>query len=261
LRLDRFRGFGFAFRCCGGLFTTTSIARSKRRQASGSNSTSGAGFFIEEPSTMDDHFTSQNKIIESYKALMREAILRAEFINSIIQNKSGIEPRLAYEVGFLQLRMLCEIIAIGCLTAHGDLPATRTQKLMETWRPHQILAALDKVRPHFYPIPFRSQTKDANGTLIYDHRTEGGLTKQELIHLHGVTGGILHKGGAANALLFFQNTHVDFREIGRWNQKILDLLSIHAIAVLADETLYMCHLRSPPNGDVEMFLASTKKPA
>jgi hypothetical protein len=210
---------------------------------------------------MNEDFRTQNRIIESYKALMREAILRAEYINLIIQGKSEADPRLAYEVGFLQLRMLCEIVAIGCLTAHGDLPATRTQKLMETWRPNQILTALEKLRPHFYPVPFRSQTKDAQGTIIYDHRTEGGLTKDELIHLHGFTGGVLHKGGAANALTFFTNTDVDFREIGRWNQRILDLLSIHAIAVLADETIYLCHLRSPPNGDVEMVLASTKKPA
>jgi hypothetical protein len=202
-----------------------------------------------------------NKIIKSYKTLMREALLRAEFINVIIQGRSEADPRLAYEIGFLQLRMLCEIIAIGCLTAHGDLPATRTQKLMETWRPHQILGALQKVRPHFYPIPFRSQTKRADGTLIYDNRTEGGLTRPELIHLHGIAGGVLHKGGATSALSFYANTHVDFRTIARWNQKILDLLSIHAIAIIDNESLYLCHLRSGPAGDVDMVLASTRKPA
>ena len=206
----------------------------------------------------DDH-AARTGIIEAYKALMRETLLRIDLINVLIQNRSGLDPRLAYEVGFLQLRMLCEIIAIGCLTSHGDLPATRTKKLMETWRPHQILAALEKLRPHFYPIPFQSQTKAHDGTLVYDHRTDGGLSKAELVHLHGITGEVLHKGGATNSLSFFQTNNVDFREIGRWSQKILDLLSIHAIPVLAEKTVYLCHLRSPPNGDVEMVLASTEK--
>ena len=233
------------------------MARSKRAHASGFSSSFSdllLGLF------MTDNLAAESAIIASYKKLMREAILRAEFINSIITNSAGIEPRLAYEVGFLQLRMLCEIIAIGCLMAHGDLPATRTKKLMETWRPHQILAALEKLRAHFFPIPFSGSSINDKGIVIYHHRTEGGLTKQELIHLHGLTGDVLHKGGAINALSFFETRHVDFREIGRWNQKILDLISIHAIPVLANESLYMCSLRTPPNGEVEMFFAGTKKP-
>jgi hypothetical protein len=36
--LFRLRGFGFFFRCCGGLFATTFTARSKRCHASGSSS-------------------------------------------------------------------------------------------------------------------------------------------------------------------------------------------------------------------------------
>jgi hypothetical protein len=40
------RAFRLAFRCCGGLFATTSTARSKRAHASGANSRPGAALFV-----------------------------------------------------------------------------------------------------------------------------------------------------------------------------------------------------------------------
>ncbi len=34
------------------------------------------------------------------------------------------EDYLAAEYGMLQLRMVCELVALGCVVAHGDLPLT-----------------------------------------------------------------------------------------------------------------------------------------
>jgi hypothetical protein len=105
--------------------------------------------------------TSRAKIIETYKDLMREVLFRIEYINTIIGGKSGIPHVLASEIAYLQLRMICEIIAIGCLVAHGDLPATHTKKLQETWEPHKILAALQRLRSYFYPISLMSYSLKA----------------------------------------------------------------------------------------------------
>jgi hypothetical protein len=203
--------------------------------------------------------TSRAKIIETYKDLMREVLFRIEYINTIIEGKSGIPHVLASEIAYLQLRMICEIIAIGCLVAHGDLPATHTKKLQETWEPHKILAASQRLRSYFYPISLMSDSlKD--GVAVFPIRESGYLTKAELVKLHGLAGQVLHKGSASDVFTLSQIKHVDFREIGAWNQKICDLLSIHTIPILEGEELYLCSLRSQPNGDVRMVLASSKPP-
>jgi hypothetical protein len=76
------------------------------------------------PSLSPDH--------QIYADLMDEARLRIHAMRDAIAERDHWVPRLLQEFAYLQLRMLCEIIAVGCLVAHGDVKATGTLKL---WRP------------------------------------------------------------------------------------------------------------------------------
>ncbi len=53
-----------------------------------------------------------------YAAIMEEAKLRALSINMFSGAGYAIPLPLKRECCFLQLRMLCELIALGCLVAH-----------------------------------------------------------------------------------------------------------------------------------------------
>jgi len=56
-----------------------------------------------------------------YTSLMEEAKSRFGVIESAIEGKLGVADFIACEIAFLQLRMLCEIVALACLVAHGDV--------------------------------------------------------------------------------------------------------------------------------------------
>ena len=60
-----------------------------------------------------------------YIRLMEEVKGRAFSINAITHSPIQIGPPLIREYCFLQLRMLCELIALGCLVAHGDIANTK----------------------------------------------------------------------------------------------------------------------------------------
>jgi hypothetical protein len=55
---------------------------------------------------------------------MEEVKLRFEALNAAYHNQAGMHPAMARELCYLQLRFLCEIVAIGCLVAHGEMKET-----------------------------------------------------------------------------------------------------------------------------------------
>jgi hypothetical protein len=73
----------------------------------------------------------QNDSINLYAAIMEEAKLRLNSIDMALGGATILPHQLVREFCFLQLRMLCELIALGCLTAHGDIEATT--KLRNEW--------------------------------------------------------------------------------------------------------------------------------
>ena len=59
-----------------------------------------------------------------YTVLMGEVKLRHACLARLMRGETGLEPPFIREFCFLQFRMICETIALGCLVAHGDIEAT-----------------------------------------------------------------------------------------------------------------------------------------
>src|SRR5262245_27923594 len=72
------------------------------------------------------------------------------------EGKTGLPEVAVREYCFLQLRMLCELIALGCLTAQGDL---QTGKLKDEYRADKIIRRLQQLHPDFYPYMQRHEQK------------------------------------------------------------------------------------------------------
>jgi hypothetical protein len=84
---------------------------------------------------------------------MEEAKLRALSIDTITSSSVELSVPLLREYGFLQLRMLCELIALGCLVAHGDIERTTMAALQKEYKAGVIIKRLEKLHPNFYPSP------------------------------------------------------------------------------------------------------------
>lgn len=155
-------------------------------------------------------------------------------------------PREAIrEFCFLQLRMLCELIALACLAAHGDLE--KIGKLKKAGEPHKIIGYLEKLHPEFYP---RAATQTKGGPEEFDAvlRTDGFLTKQEFIKLHGKCGDVLHRG-SMRVVIARKHASTDVNDIVAWKGKIEILLAYHLIFMLDNKTVVFFVLRNKANND------------
>ncbi len=103
-----------------------------------------------------------NQTIRTYCSLMEEIKLRYEVITTCL-TKPVLRPRIMYELCYLQLRMICELIALGCLVAHGDIRETHSKKMRETWEADRIMKTLGTLHAKFYPKPIR-YIEDDKGT-------------------------------------------------------------------------------------------------
>ncbi|WP_197413853.1 hypothetical protein [Terracidiphilus gabretensis] len=159
---------------------------------------------------------------------MEEAKFRALSINTLTNSGCALPVPLQREYCFLQLRMLCELIALGCLVAHGDIKETKSASLQRAYHAGEIVKRLEKLHPNFYPSP-RKLVFNPGHVHLGDYDREF-LTKSELITLYGKCGDALHKGSVRQLLDPKNQPPADFRDIQEWGQKILNLLSVHLIS-------------------------------
>jgi hypothetical protein len=161
-----------------------------------------------------------------YTSIMEEAKFRALSINTITNSQTALPLPLMRECCFLQLRMLCELIALGCLVAHGDIGETKA--LQKSYHAGEIVKRLEKLHPNFYPVPRkpifgpgRVHMADYDGSF---------LTKDDLLTLYGICGDLLHKGSLRSLLNPKQPPPSDYQDIQHWGQNVLNLLSFHSIS-------------------------------
>lgn len=172
-----------------------------------------------------------------------------------------LPPGVVVESAFLQVRMLCEVIALGCLTTQGDLAGTRAANLQSNYKADFILTKLEGLNPKFFPVPVK-----VTDTPLGDGRTNhhmdpiptGFLTRSELIALYRKCGGRVHRG----SIVKFQSTaervwDEDFRELRGWWDKLHLLLNTHVVSSLDGRAHYLCHLAHvQSNGNALVALAT-----
>src|SRR4051812_23844461 len=95
----------------------------------------------------------QQKAMDRYVAMLEEVKLRYSAIEFSASGLLKLHPVIIREFCYLELRMICELIALGCLTTHGDVPGSKSKSLRKAWHPNEILTALEALHPDFYPHP------------------------------------------------------------------------------------------------------------
>jgi len=162
--------------------------------------------------------------MHAYTILMNEAKRRLIAMDIALAGRTGLSERMICEFCFLQLRMLCELIALGCLTAHGDF---LTGKLRGTWQADKIICGLEELHPNFYP---HAATDSATAAEL----KKDVFTKEELVKLWSKCGDVLHRGSIQT--LWFRRYADAVEEIRTWKEKIEALLSDHTISMADGKT-------------------------
>jgi hypothetical protein len=165
-----------------------------------------------------------------YARLMEEIKRRQSVLAQVLLNQTIPLPEMAaFEFCYLQLRKICEVFALGCLAAHGDIPEVRSKLLQKTYSADQIMKRLTEIHPEFYPVPSR-QTVDqvTQRPIEVTPITTGFLTKDELLALYGECGNYLHRGTIRQLVGKWEPT-LDFKKIALSNSRIVTLLNHHQI--------------------------------
>jgi len=140
------------------------------------------------------------KSCQIYGRLMEEIKRRHSVIAQVLNGTISIPQMAAFEFCYVQLRKICEVFALACLAAHGDIPGVRA-KLRSTYNADQIIKQLSRIHQRFYPVPSK-QTLDqvTQRPIEVTPITTGCLTKDEFLALYGECGNYLHRGSIRQLL-------------------------------------------------------------
>lgn len=171
-------------------------------------------------------FPALKKTMELYCALMTEIKFRIDGMNAIAN--AGLPVRISYEACYLQLRFICESIAIGCLVVNGDILTSKSSKLAKTWEADRLINRLSEIHPDFYPEPVQPDGGNRHKLAKVDAPV---LSKDELISLYRKCGGKLHRGALKDLNRSFEAPNLSFVQIQACRNKIVNLLQHHWISV------------------------------
>lgn len=144
-----------------------------------------------------------------------------------------IAPLFIQELCYLQLRHICELIAIACLAAQGDY---KTQKsFTQSYKPPEIFKALRAIYPDFFPEPAERITKQVGES--YHHHIErshipDAYTESDVSKLWEMSGDHLHRASVKKYLrTTFQNRPPNLEPIRRHANGLFRLLKGHLIPI------------------------------
>jgi hypothetical protein len=203
------------------------------------------------------------KTIQLYCSIMDEIKFRIEWVKNIIHAKILIAETIGRDIGFLELRMICELIAFGCLVAHGDIKETRRGKFITKYQADFFVKAMAALHADFYPkpmlpVPGQQAIPTALGMKLRSpqSRTSGFLTQSDLTTLYHDCGARLHRGYLPD-ILNHKRIEGEYLMIGKSVDKIVRLLDYHRIRLIGGEEIW-CAMAGGP-GD-KAFAAKLSSP-
>jgi hypothetical protein len=192
------------------------------------------------------------KILSRYATLMEEIKRRYSIIDKVLIGPFTMDPRTAEEFCLLHLRMICELIAIGCLVVNGDIKETRSGKITGLYQADAIIKALGHLHPDFYPRPGKEFVYSDGKVEILGVET-GFLTKSELVRLYHKCGEVLHIGSLKRLPVNWNRT-VDLQAIRVWCTKIITLLNHHRITLVRKDYEIWTQMQANPDGKVRSYV-------
>jgi len=167
---------------------------------------------------------------------------------------SGLKEIFEAEMCYLQVRLICELVALAILCAHFNVPPTQTNKFLKDWNADSLLGKLSDITTHGFPRAAFFQDPERQGEPFKFGTRQGGLTRKELQTIYNSCGKKLHRGMLRH-ILGGNDKVYNGAEVKTWADQIADLLKQHLIALPEHDTLMLIDLDAE-DGPVCCFLGS-----
>jgi hypothetical protein len=190
---------------------------------------------------------------------MEEIKARQKVIGFLMSPQTVLPTMAVYEFSYFQLRMICELIALSCLAAHGDIPDTHSARMRETYAADAIIKKLETLHPEFYPTAGTQILDDAGRPIRVDRLQDGYLTKPDCLRLYHKCGEILHRGNLKD-ILSSGPPKVDLTTIREWGEKIVKLLGHHQIQLIDPKFMLWVLMNEKTTGRVHATIMVAQLP-
>ncbi len=186
---------------------------------------------------------STEMAVQGYLPLMHELAIRIELVALACDGKMGMSPPFAREYSYLQFRRMCELIALGCLQLHGDLPYAQKSSAKKEWNAERIMKLLQNDYKYAFPqCVIRNQTE--NGWHVEANCKKNALTFRDFRELYSECGEVLHRGRIKTLQSSGNFTERDYQRVVMWQAKIVDLMNEHMIGRANSKGFYIVSLRT-----------------
>jgi len=187
---------------------------------------------------------NEQDAVKSYLKLMLEFRTRHEIVVAALDGKMPLSPPYAREYCYFQLRRLCEITALGCLSLHGNIKDVQSNSARNEWNAHKIMRLLGNKYAHFFP---QSATIATDGKMhhLNANSVEGALTRDDFWRLYAKCGEVLHRGSIKS----FENerplTKSDYDELMEFHNSFIKLMNQHIITRSTGDSMFLISLLTP----------------
>jgi hypothetical protein len=193
-------------------------------------------------------------ISEVYVGMMEEIKLRVKGLHQYYRGEATMaHGQIAREFCFLQLRMICEIMAIGCLLIHKH--HSDVKQFEKLWHAGDVMDRLERLNPNFFPKAVTiTRLPDTN----FDCKdvTPAPLTKKQFLTMYGKCGAQLHRGTIKEIATGIPASSIDLTDAHEMSNKIIELLRVHRIASADNKNHFFCRMENgPPGSGVAMLTA------
>ena len=192
--------------------------------------------------TNSDGF-STDEAVRGYLPLMHELTIRIELVAHACEGRLNLTPPYAREYAYLQFRRMCELIALGCLQLHGDLPQTQTQTAKREWNAEKIMRLLHRSYPHSFPQAITREVT-STGWNVQANSKPNALTLEEFRSLYSECGEVLHRGTIRSLQAAATLAKSDYEKVMGWQSKVVDLMNEHLVGRDRGAGFYVVSLRT-----------------
>ncbi|MBK8816414.1 MAG: hypothetical protein IPN42_13340 [Methylococcaceae bacterium] len=186
---------------------------------------------------------STKEAVEKYLPLMHELAIRIELVAQAFDGRLNLTPPYAREYAYFQFRRMCELIALGCLQLHGDLPDAQTKSTKKEWNAERIMNLLHRIHPYSFPQSL-IRIKTIDGWNIQGNSNPNALTLSEFKTLYAECGHVLHRGTIRTVESSRDFKQGDYQKAVDWQSKIVDLMNEHLISRSNGKGMYMISMRT-----------------
>lgn len=184
-------------------------------------------------------------VSRSYLAFMQEIKWRfkctIERLGAIRASPQATHHIIDAELCYLQLRFICELVALASLSAHHEFGLNKD--LLKAWSADDIFTRLEAINPFCFPAPI-TLTVDRDRNKQFSHSPDRALSKQDLCDIYGQSGNALHRGRLKH-MLASKTKYYDLDRLEASMQSIWLLLAEHLILFPATGKALLVHMGGP----------------